>query len=65
MAQLTGKKRPRICYLPTASADSESGTLAFSRSCARLDVEPHDQPAFIESLTMPESWAIGIENCRP
>lgn len=57
MAQLTGKKRPRICFLPTASADSVESTLTFYRACARLDVEPHDQPAFIESLTMPQSWA--------
>lgn len=27
MATLTGKARPRLCYLPTASADSESGTI--------------------------------------
>lgn len=34
MAQLTGKERPKICYLPTASADSATGTLAFFRNCA-------------------------------
>ena len=27
MAELTGKPRPRICYLPTASADRESGII--------------------------------------
>ena len=25
MATLTGKKHPKLCYLPTASADSQSG----------------------------------------
>lgn len=57
MAQLTGKTRPRVCYLPTASADSTAGTLTFYRNCARLNVEPYDQPAFIESLSMTKSWA--------
>ncbi|MEQ9231977.1 MAG: hypothetical protein RIF46_14940, partial [Cyclobacteriaceae bacterium] len=27
--KLTGKERPRICYLPTASGDSESGIIRF------------------------------------
>ena len=57
MAELTGKTRPRICYLPTASADSTTATLTFYRNCAKLNVEPHDQPAFIESLSMTKSWA--------
>ena len=29
MAELTGKERPRLCYLPTASADSPSGTVSW------------------------------------
>jgi hypothetical protein len=36
MATLTGKKRPRLCYLPTASADSPSGIISWFRSCAPL-----------------------------
>ena len=31
MAFLTGKERPRLCYLPTASADRESGQLRWAR----------------------------------
>ena len=56
MASLTGKKRPRICYLPTASADGADGIVAFYRDCATLDVEPHDQESFIESLTQKQGW---------
>lgn len=56
MAALTGKKRPRICYLPSASADSTAGTLDFYKHCAVLDVEPHVQNVFIESLTQKEGW---------
>ncbi len=57
MAQLTGKPRPRICYLPTASADSPYGSLSFFQACAPLNVEPHVQNSFIESLSQSQSWA--------
>ena len=56
MAELTGKKRPRICYLPTASADSVANKLAFFGFCATLDVEPHVQDSFIESLSQTRGW---------
>ena len=56
MAALTGKKRPRICYLPTASADSPDAAVEFYKYCAPLDVEPHVQNVFIESLTQKEGW---------
>ena len=56
MAQLTGKPRPKICYLPTASADGLDAIVAFYRQCSTLEIEPHDQPAFIESLTQPKGW---------
>ncbi len=56
MATLTGKARPRICYLPTASADSVEGSLSFFRSCAPLNVEPFVQESFIESLSQKLGW---------
>jgi peptidase E len=56
MADLTGKRRPRICYLPTASADSQSGMLRFFAYCATLDVEPHVQESFISSYSTDRSW---------
>jgi dipeptidase E len=56
MAALTGKKRPRICYLPTASADGLDAAVEFYKHCAPLDVEPHVQNVFIESLTQKEGW---------
>src|SRR3954462_12963032 len=40
MAELTGKKRPKILFLPTASADSASAAVGFYQACAPLDVEP-------------------------
>lgn len=56
MAQLTGKARPRVCYLPTASADSEQAIIGFYQSCAPLAVEPHVQRSFIESLSQTQGW---------
>jgi dipeptidase E len=56
MAQLTGKPRARICYLPTASADSASGTITFFKNCAPLNVEPFVQNSFIESLSQKQGW---------
>jgi peptidase E len=56
MAELTGKSRPRLCYLPTASADSPSGIVAWFRSCAPLNVEPHVQESFIASPRQTKGW---------
>ncbi len=56
MATLTGKPRPRICYLPTASADNVGASLGFFQYCAPLNVEPHVQNAFIESFSQMQDW---------
>ena len=40
MAELTGKERPKLCYLPTASADRESGIIRWYENCAPLNVVP-------------------------
>jgi len=49
MAMLTGKPRPRLCYLPTASADRADGIISWYRTCAPLNVEPYVQESFISS----------------
>lgn len=56
MANLTGKERPRLCYLPTASADRESGSVRWFQNCAPLDVHPFVQQSFINSNRMDQSW---------
>ena len=56
MATLTGKKHPKLCYLPTASADSQSGIINWYQSCATLDVEPHVQRSFVESISQKQGW---------
>lgn len=56
MAELTGKDRPRLCYLPTASADRESGIIRWYENCAPLNVTPSVQQSFISSYNMDQSW---------
>lgn len=56
MAALTGKPRPKLLYLPTASADSQSGMVAWFRNCSRLNVEPSAQESFISSSRQTRSW---------
>jgi peptidase E len=56
MAELTGKTRPKILYLPTASADNPTGIVNFFMACAPLEVEPHVQTSFIESLSQKRGW---------
>src|SRR5688500_16798498 len=56
MAQLTGQPRPKLLYLPTASADSPSGVISWYRNCAPLNVEPSHQDSFIASTRQTRSW---------
>jgi peptidase E len=56
MALLSGKPRPKLLYLPTASADSANGVISWYRNCAPLNVEPSHQNSFIASTQQPRSW---------
>ena len=56
MASLTGKPRPRLCYLPTASADSAQGAIEWFRNCAPLNVVPFLQESFIASTRQTQGW---------
>jgi peptidase E len=57
MATLIGKPRPRLCYLPTASADNPTGIIKWYEDCSALDVVPFVQKSFISSYTQSQSWA--------
>lgn len=54
--KLTGKEKPRICYLPTASGDSEQGIIRWYELVSDLSVEPHVQKVWISSYNMKESF---------
>jgi peptidase E len=56
MGALTGKARPRICFLPTASADRPAGIISFFQECAKADVVPFVQESFIGSYQQTKGW---------
>lgn len=56
MAALTGRSRPKLLFLPTASADSQSNVIAWYRTCSTLNVEPQDQSSFISSGSQKRGW---------
>src|SRR5262245_15837763 len=56
MAELTGKPRPKLLYMPTAVGDDDRMALMWYKACAPLDVEPRVQKCFIESLSQTQSW---------
>ena len=56
MAKLTGKARPKLLFLPTASADRADGIIAWYKTCSTLDVTPLVQESFIASTKQSESW---------
>ena len=56
MAELTGKPRPRICFLPTATADRVERIMRWYEMCAPLEIEPHYQESFVSSYRMERSW---------
>jgi dipeptidase E len=46
---LTGKAKPKICYLPTASADNPYGVINFYDLCRDLSVEPYTLSVWVNS----------------
>jgi dipeptidase E len=56
MATLTGRTRPKLLFLPTATADSANSIIAWFRSCAPLEVYPLAQESFIASSRQKQSW---------
>jgi dipeptidase E len=56
MAELTGKPRPKLCFLPTATGDSPASIVSWFQSCAPLNVEASVQTSFIASTRQDRSW---------
>jgi peptidase E len=56
LAELTGKTRPKLLYLPTASGDSPQGIIGWYQNCSPLNVEPSHQISFIASTRQNRSW---------
>jgi len=54
--KLTGKERPKICYLPTASGDSERSIIRWYELVHDLPVEPSVQRIWISSYNQKVSF---------
>ena len=54
--KLTGKERPKICYLPTASGDSERNIIRWYDLVHDLSVEPSVQRVWISSYNQKVSF---------
>lgn len=54
--KLTGKERPKICYLPTASGDSERSIIRWYELVNDLAVEPSVQRVWISSYNQKVSF---------
>ncbi|MDE3743258.1 peptidase E [Maribacter polysaccharolyticus] len=54
--KLTGKERPKICYLPTASGDSERSIIRWYELVHDLSVEPSVQRVWISSYNQKVSF---------
>jgi len=54
--KLTGKEKPKICYLPTASGDSERGIIRWYELVHDLSVEPYVQRVWISSYNQKETF---------
>jgi hypothetical protein len=53
---------PRVCFLPTASGDTESYVAGFYRAFARLDCRPSDRAAPARTTTARGSGARSTES---
>ncbi len=54
--KLTGKSKPKMCFLPTATADNEDYIQRWYEACEGLEIEPHVCRVWINSVTHQKSW---------
>lgn len=57
VADLTGKSKPAICYLPTASGDHADNIRFWEHICRSLDLEPHVLRVWGDSESLKQSFA--------
>ena len=55
-ASLTGKARPKVCFLPTAMGDHPDYIEYFNLLCEGLPVEPFSQKVWISTYSQTESF---------
>ncbi len=60
MAKATGKTKPNICFLPTASGDDKNYSIAFYEVCKQLNVLPHVLEVWVNSYDHKETFETTI-----
>lgn len=53
---LTGKEKPKVCFMPTASGDNPAYINYWMESAKKLPIDPYVQKVFIESSSQKQSF---------
>jgi len=56
MAEATGKDKPNLCFIPTASGEDQDYIDSFYNICAHINVVPHVLSVWINSYDQKESF---------
>ncbi|MFD0797951.1 Type 1 glutamine amidotransferase-like domain-containing protein [Maribacter chungangensis] len=56
MVEATGKSRPNICFIPTASGDDKAYCIRFYEVCKHLNAIPHVLEVWVNSYDHQESF---------
>lgn len=56
MAEVTGKEKPNLCFIPTASGEDQDYIDSFYEVCAQINVVPHIMSVWINSYDQKESF---------
>ena len=62
MAEATGKKKPNLCFIPTASGEDQEYIDSFYQVCSQINVTPHVLSVWINSYDQKESFEEIISN---
>ncbi|TVZ14646.1 peptidase E [Maribacter sp. MAR_2009_72] len=62
MAEATGKDRPNLCFIPTASGEDRDYINSFHEVCSQINVVPHVMSVWINSYDQKESFEEIISN---
>jgi peptidase E len=62
MAMATGKNKPNLCFIPTASGEDQNYINLFYEVCSQINVTPHVLSVWINSYDQQESFEEVISN---
>lgn len=62
MAEATGKQKPNLCFIPTASGEDKDYINSFYEVCSQINVVPHVMSVWINSYDQKESFEEIIQN---